>query len=304
MSMQDLYTIAFPVYKRTDFIRTALDSAVNQTVKCRILLIDNNSPHDDFKQIVDSYKNPLIKYIKTSETVHQDENFNNCFRYTETPWLTILHDDDTLHCQYVEFAQKLINNYPDLGGFAVDCMVGEEEWQGIHDKVELTNDIKRVGEPFFYFSNLSAFPGVTIKREIALKLKGFHVDLHPIADNDLWYRFARDSKVLLVNQKLAYYRVSPAQSTNRLMEAMINDVYKYRLNLIKKGRHNNLITRLALEESRLNNIAYFYSMYNDVQMPPKLFNRGWMRMAKILIALPKVRGFLNRYRNKISFISK
>ena len=104
--MQDLFTIALPVYKRTDYIRKALDSAVNQTVKCRILLIDNNSPHDDFKTIVESYNNPLIKYIKTSETVPQDENFNNCIRYCETPWLTILHDDDILHCQYVEMAQK------------------------------------------------------------------------------------------------------------------------------------------------------------------------------------------------------
>jgi glycosyltransferase involved in cell wall biosynthesis len=102
--MNDLYTIALPVYKRTDYIRTALDSAVNQTVKCRILLIDNNSPHDEFRQIVESYHNPLMKYIKTDETVHQDENFNNCFRYCETPWLTILHDDDTLHCQYVAMA--------------------------------------------------------------------------------------------------------------------------------------------------------------------------------------------------------
>jgi GT2 family glycosyltransferase len=247
MSMQDLYTIALPVYKRTEYVRAALDSAVNQTVKCRILLIDNNSPHNDFKTIVESYNNPLIKYIKTSETVHQDENFNNCFRFAETPWLTILHDDDTLHFQYVEFAQILINKYHDLGGFAVDCNVGSEEWQGIHEKIELTDKIKRVGEPFFYFSNLSAFPGVTVKRDIALKLGGFDVKLHPIADNDLWYRLAMNSKVLLVNQQLAFYRVSPVQSTNRLMEAMINDVYKYRLELIKKGKYNNLLTRLALE---------------------------------------------------------
>lgn len=300
--MQDLFTIAFPVYNRTDFIRSALDSAVNQTVKCRIVLIDNNSPHDDFKQIVESYNNPLIKYIKTSETVHQDENFNNCFRYCETPWLTILHDDDTLHSQYVEFAQKMINKYPDLGGFAVDCMVGAEEWQGIHDKVELTEDIKQVGEPYFYFSNLSAFPGVTLRKDIALRLGGFNVALHPIADNDLWYRLAKDSKVLLVNQKLAYYRVSPAQSTNRLMEAMINDVYKYRLNLIRSGKHNNIITRLALEESRLNNIAYFYTMYNDVQMPPKLYHKGWMRFARFIVALPGVPGLLYRYKNRISYL--
>ena len=38
--MQDILTIAIPVYKRTDYIRSALNSAVNQSVKCRIILID------------------------------------------------------------------------------------------------------------------------------------------------------------------------------------------------------------------------------------------------------------------------
>jgi glycosyltransferase involved in cell wall biosynthesis len=302
MDVPKLFTIAFPVYNRTDYFRTALDSAVNQTVKCSILVIDNNSPHDDFKEIVDSYNNPLIKYIKTDETVHQDENFNNCIRYCETPWLTILHDDDTLHCQYVELAMKLISENEDLGGFAVDCNVGAEEWQGIHEKVEFTDDIKQVAEPYFYFTNLSAFPGVSFRKDIALKLGGFNVDLHPIGDNDFWYRISMESRVLLVNQQFAYYRISPTQSTNRLMEAMINDVYMYRLNLMKNGRYNNILTRLALEEARLNNIKYFFKMYNEVQLPPKLYNKGWMNFTKLFLLIPGTLALIYRYKGKISFV--
>ena len=188
MKMTDLFSITFPVYKRTDYFKTALESALNQTVKCQIVVVDNHSPHDEFKKIVDSYNNPLIKYIKTDETVHQDENFNNCIRYCDTPWLTILHDDDTLHCQYVELAQKMIEKYGNggMGGFAVDCQVGAEEWQGIHEKVSITDDIREVDEAYFFFENLSAYPGVTINKELALRLGGFNVALHPIGDNDFF----------------------------------------------------------------------------------------------------------------------
>jgi len=69
--MEDLLTIALPVYKRTDYIKSALDSAINQTIKCRILLIDNNSPHEEFKKIIDSYNNPLIDYVQTVDRVLQ-----------------------------------------------------------------------------------------------------------------------------------------------------------------------------------------------------------------------------------------
>lgn len=300
--MQHPLTIAFPVYNRTDYFKTALDSAVNQSIPCEILIIDNNSPHDKFKEIVESYNNPRIKYIKTSETVHQDENFNNCIRYCETPWLTILHDDDTLHHQYVELFELMLEKQPNMGGFAVRCHVAEKEWEGINEKVEITQDIRLVNEPYFYFANLSAFPGVAFKKEIGWdKLNGFKVDLHPIGDNDFWYRLSTVSDVYLVNQEMAYYRVSPSQSTNHLMEAMINDVYLYRLTLLKKGKHRNFITRLALEESRLNNIKYFFRMYNEVQMPPKLHSAGWMRLAKFILGIPFVKGAVLRYRNKISY---
>ncbi len=283
--MDNIFTIALPVYKRTDYIRKALDSAVNQTVKCRILLIDNHSPHDDFRNIVESYNNPLIKYIKTEETVPQDENFNNCIRFCETPWLTILHDDDMLHCQYVEMAKKIINRWGDkIGGFAVSCNVGEHEWEGINEVKALTDDIRLVRESYFYFSQLSPFVGVTIKKDIALQLNGFNVSLHPIADFDFWYRMSTHSRMLFVKQELAYYRISPNQSTNHLIDAMINNVYRYRLNLISQGHHNNWLTRLSLEASRINNINFFKNTYQNVVIPDTFVNHDKYLSAKRLLS--------------------
>ena len=166
--MKDQITIGLPVYNRTDFIRKALDSAVNQTQPCSILLIDNNSPHHDFKTIVDSYKGANIKYVRTDETVPQDENFNNCFRHADTPWVTVLHDDDMLHCQYVENSMKIIERYGDaVGGIAYPSHVSEEEWAGISTKQEMTNDIRIMNPAFFYFTNLP-FPGVLVKKDIVL----------------------------------------------------------------------------------------------------------------------------------------
>lgn len=292
--MENIFTIALPVYKRTDYIKKALDSAVNQTVKCRILLIDNNSPHDDFRKIIESYNNPLMKYIKTDETVPQDENFNNCIRYCETPWLTILHDDDMLHCQYVEMAQRIINRWGDrIGGFAVSCNVGEHEWDGINQVKELTDDIRLVKESYFYFSQLSPFVGVTINKDIALQLKGFNVNLHPIADFDFWYRMSTRSNMLFVKQELAYYRISPNQSTNHLIDAMINNVYQYRLNLIKQDRHNNWLTRLSLEASRINNIDFFKRTYTNVVIPETFINHNKYLRARQLLK--------NRFLHKLSW---
>ena len=298
--MRDQITIALPVYKRTDFIRQALDSAVNQTKPCSILLIDNNSPHDEFKTIIDSYKNANIKYIKTDKTVPQDENFNNCFRYAETPWVTVLHDDDMLHCQYVENCMKILERYGEtVGGIAYQSYVSEEEWEEINKIRELTGDIRIMNPEFFYFDHL-VFPGVLVKRDIALEIGGFNSDLHPIADFDLWYRYTTRMKMIYVNQVMSFYRVSPSQSTNNLIDAMINNIYSYRLDLINKGRYNNFLSKLCLEQARIYNIQYFKNTYDSIEIP-KLVNEKKLRKARKILKYRLPNKIVRLYRKRISF---
>jgi glycosyltransferase involved in cell wall biosynthesis len=300
--MENLLTIALPVYKRTDYIRKALDSAVNQTVKCRILLIDNNSPHDEFKTILESYNNPLMKYVKTSFTVPQDENFNNCFRFAETPWVTILHDDDMLQCQFVEMAAGVFKKFGEkVGGITVKSQVAEEEWQGIYEKTDITDDIKIIKEPFFYFAQLTPFPGVVLNKDLALKLGGFKSELHPIADFDFWYRYCTVTKMYFVNQLMSYYRISPLQSTNHLIDAMINNVYEYRLKLIRKGKYNNLLSRLALEQSRIKNIEFFKATYPNVQIPENFMNKNSLEKSEKWLKFSFLSDAVLRYRKMISY---
>lgn len=298
--MKDVITIALPVYKRTDYVKTALDSAVNQTVECSILLIDNNSPHDDFKKIVDSYKNASIKYVKTEETVPQDENFNNCFRYAETPWVTVLHDDDALHCQYVEFSEKIFKKYGDkAGGIAYTSFVAEKEWEELCKKKELTDKIRGMNPEFFYFHHFP-FPGLLVNKDIATKIGGFKNGLFPIADFDFWYRYSKEMPMVHVNQDMSYYRISPSQSTTNVIDGMINDIYKYRLNEIEKSKHNNFLCKLGLEYTRLRNIEYFEETYDSVELPP-MVNEKSMKRAKKLLKNRVVNKMVRSYIDRLSF---
>jgi glycosyltransferase involved in cell wall biosynthesis len=304
--MEDKLTIAFPVYKRTDYFRQALESVLNQTVKCRVLVVDNNSPHDEFKKIIEEYNNPLIEYIKTQETVNQDENFNNCIRNVKTPWMSILHDDDYLHIQFVELASRILEKYGDrIGGFAVDNFVSMDEWEGATQKVELNTHYKHVKPTFFYFRQLTPFPGVVFKTELGRELGGFNVPLHPIADLDFWRRLTENSIMLFVDQHLAYYRISPNQSTNRLIDDMVNNVYKYRCELIRKNKtKNNLMTRLCVEYVRLINLEFFINQYPHLDITQDYPNPGWMNFTRRLKKIPLVTRMFDRYIKLLCFDQK
>jgi glycosyltransferase involved in cell wall biosynthesis len=303
LPMTDLFTIALPVYKRTDFVKSALDSCFRQTVPCRILLIDNNSPHDDFKTILESYHSPLFKYHRNPETVPQDENFNNCFRFAETPFVTILHDDDMLHCQFVELTQKLIERFgTNMGGFTVRSHVGENEWEEIFSlKNSFGNEVNLIREPYYYFAHLTPFPGVVVKREVALELGGFTNTLFPIADFDFWYRYNLREKMIMVEDTFAYYRISSSQSTVDAFYDMINKIYEYRKNIITKGRHNNILTRLSLEYSRLMDVNYFKGTYQAFNPEGRIKDTEKLHQIEKLIKIPLLRKILWKYIQILSY---
>jgi hypothetical protein len=198
--------------------------------------------------------------------------------------------------------KKVYDRYKDIfGGMAVVNHVAEEEWSEVNEKTTLIDEVKLVKEPFFYFAQLTPFPGVVLDKDLALEIGGFESDLFPIADFDFWYRYCTRTNMLFVDQILSYYRISPMQSTNNAIEAMINNVYEYRQKLIRKGRYNNIFTRLALEQSRMNNIEFFRTTYPNIQIPEDFVNKDALLRAKKLLKNSLLSRIVTRYRKKVSF---
>ena len=117
MSFTDLLTIAMPCYERKDFFLGALESALNQTVKCKIIVIDNCSSHNYYEKIC-IQKN--VPYYRNDTNIGIAANFSKGFELSDTKYVMNLQDDDKLHPAYVESFVSAINKYPDIDIFFPD----------------------------------------------------------------------------------------------------------------------------------------------------------------------------------------
>lgn len=117
MSFTDLLTIAMPCYERKDFFREALDSALNQTVKCKIIVIDNCSSHNFYEEVC---KEKGVTYYRNDRNIGMAANFSRAFELSETKYAMNLQDDDKLHPEYVETFLNAVNQYPDIDVFFSD----------------------------------------------------------------------------------------------------------------------------------------------------------------------------------------
>lgn len=103
-----------PCYERKVFFREALESALNQTVKCKIIVSDNCSSHNYFKQ---TCSEKGISYFRNETNIGLFANFNKCIEHSKTEYVLILGDDDILSPNYVETFLDALLKYPNLDIF-------------------------------------------------------------------------------------------------------------------------------------------------------------------------------------------
>jgi GR25 family glycosyltransferase involved in LPS biosynthesis len=106
-----------PVFERKDFFLDALESAINQTVKCEILVIDNCSSHDFFEKICTEKG---VSYIRNETNIGLFPNWNKCMATANTEYAMILQDDNILELDFVENFQKVLNQYPNIDLYYTD----------------------------------------------------------------------------------------------------------------------------------------------------------------------------------------
>ncbi|SHF43172.1 Glycosyltransferase involved in cell wall bisynthesis [Mariniphaga anaerophila] len=116
----NLVTIAMPCFERSEYFTEALKSAINQTVKCKIIVIDNCSSHDFFKKKCKEYN---IKYFRNTSNIGLYPNINKCFELAETEYVKILGDDDILSDTYIESFVEAQKQYPEIDVYFSDYVL-------------------------------------------------------------------------------------------------------------------------------------------------------------------------------------
>lgn len=106
-----------PCYERKDFFLEALESALNQTVKCKIIVVDNCSSHNYFEKIC-MEKN--VPYYRNERNIGIAGNFSKGFELSETKYVMNLQDDDKLQPEYVESFVEAVHLHPDIDVFFSD----------------------------------------------------------------------------------------------------------------------------------------------------------------------------------------
>lgn len=113
------FSIGIPAFKSA-FIKECIDSILIQTYREFELIIINDASPDPIDNIINSYRDNRIQYIKNEKNVGAEKvvmNWNKCLAQANGDYFILMGDDDKLEPTYLEQFDKLIKNYPELDVF-------------------------------------------------------------------------------------------------------------------------------------------------------------------------------------------
>ncbi len=90
-------SVCIPTFNRAEYLRDAMESALQQTYSNFELLVVDDASNDSTPEVVASFKDPRIRYFRNAENIGMVRNWNRCLEVAAGEYVTILCDDDLMH---------------------------------------------------------------------------------------------------------------------------------------------------------------------------------------------------------------
>jgi len=128
--MNPRVTIVTPAYKRIDYLREALLSALGQTIAEFELIVSDDSNSPEIKALCESFQDGRIRYIPRETNLGIGLNNREAIRAASCDLIAKLDDDDVWESDFLEKLLPVIEQNPGLG------IVFSDHWI-IDDKGEI-----------------------------------------------------------------------------------------------------------------------------------------------------------------------
>ena len=229
-------TIGIPTHNSAKYIEQTLKSLMNQTYQDWVCLVSDDNSSDKTLNTVKRLTQDDERFIffEHKTQLGPANNWNYLIGQTNTEFVKILHADDILHPNNLEFSMKLINQYPksvlvsSKRNFAIYPKNITLELEDKNVKFKVYNKINVIKKLKFTNSNFIGEPSFVIfKTEYLKKIRGFSDYWKYMIDLDCYVRMLDHGDYIKINKILGTFRVSKSSWSNNLSKNQYIELRAY-----------------------------------------------------------------------------
>lgn len=237
--MNPLVSICIPTYNGAQYIKEAMESAINQTYSNIEIVVSDDASTDGTLKIIEQFKEKtkIPIYIHHHIPNGIGANWNNAINKASGNYIKFIFQDDVLMPNCIESMVAVLENDSSIGLVACkrDFIVEEnyntveiENWINVYGDLQknlntkFVNGIGYIDKTMFRSTqflmsplNKIGEPSVTMFRKKIVKSVGFfREDLKQILDYEFYYRILKKKKIAVLEEKFVQFRLHPQQATN------------------------------------------------------------------------------------------
>lgn len=200
--------IVIPIFN-TDagFLRTAVESAVAQTIPVEVVLVDDASTSaETVAALVELESRTDLRVIRHRENQGPGSAMNTGLASMSAPYVLAVGSDDRVEPTYAELAADVLDARPEVAIVTTDI-----QCFGASDAVDSASGAPNgLVDMLFY----NVIPGISVCRRSDWEAVGGYRDLRWFEDYDFWLRILDRGGICVALDAVQYhYRIHAAQAT-------------------------------------------------------------------------------------------
>jgi glycosyltransferase involved in cell wall biosynthesis len=246
------FSIAIPAHNGVAFLPVAIESALNQSRTADEVIVVDDASTDYTRDIVlGSDFKKYVKYFYNDNSTGFVDAWNRAITRVSGDFVTILHQDDVLHIDYLKNIENALLKYNQVKHIYSACNYIDEQGSiikmasGSHWLEPMLYTGKQYARNYLngIISNnhIHRCPGVTTETRLLLNKCRYRREAGVIADDDFFLRVGAFTDVIGIAYPLASYREHASSQTHSLPSLALQLAKDYVFQTNYYREHNRLL---------------------------------------------------------------
>ena len=229
-------------YNRAALLRETIESVLNQTYRDFDLYILDNCSVDNTEEIVKSFSDERISYIRHETNIGAAGNLDFAINHCKADYFVMFHDDDIMLPDFLEREIKAMEANSDVAVVSTNAFVLNEKYGKEKKRLLLKNAGGAYSNGKCYLTYLATaktliFPSLMYRKSF-LDMNDIKINpsVGPCLDVAFYFDIERKGgKILELSEALMYYRLHSGQDSHqnkniymmelKLFEFLMQDEY-------------------------------------------------------------------------------
>ncbi len=200
-------TVIIITYNRSQLLKTAMQTVLDQTFEdFELLIIDDCSP-DDTEDTVKSFHDPRVRYVKHAQNQREGGARNTGMQHAEGEYIAFLDDDDEWLPNKLQLQVDLLDARPEVG-LVHNALINFYADTG--EEVEVRQPVEAVSGQVFdrlLQDNFVILSTIMARKTCFDAVGPFDVSIPSGLDYDMWVRISQHYEFAYIDVPLIRYRL-------------------------------------------------------------------------------------------------